>query len=351
MPRYIGLDVHAQSCTVAVVGESGKRLSCQVVETSKPALLQALRAIPSPRHLCIEEGTHSAWLHEILSGHVAELVVTMPPKREGAKNDERDAFRLAEDLRRGAIETRVFKAPTAVSRLRNAVRGYLLLTRDSTRAKNRLRAVYRSRGIQVGSEIYDDARALSEKKLPAQHHALASLFGAEVEALCELQQRALEELREQARQHPAVARVATAPGLSTIRAATVVAVVVTPHRFRTKRQFWAYCGLAIVTRSSADWERKDGHWQRSQIALTRGLNRNRNAWLKDVFKGAATTVIGKMPDHPLCEAYQRLLTGGTRPNLAKLTIARRIAAAVLAMWKQQEAYDPAKHRRQPAVVA
>ncbi len=25
----------------------------------------------------------------------------------------------------------------------------------------------------------------------------------------------------------------------------------TPHRFRTKRQFWSYCGLGIVTRSSS----------------------------------------------------------------------------------------------------
>ncbi|MFC1611322.1 hypothetical protein ACFL6C_10200 [Myxococcota bacterium] len=35
----------------------------------------------------------------------------------------------------------------------------------------------------------------------------------------------------------------------------------------------------------------------------------------------------------------------TKPHLARLTIARRIAATVLAMWKNQEAYDPKKQDR------
>ena len=51
-----------------------------------------------------------------------------------------------------------------------------------------------------------------------------------------------------------------------------------------------------------------------------------------------------MTDHPLHQDYQRLIDGGMRPNLAQLTIARRLAAAVLAMWKHEEAYDPERHR-------
>jgi len=42
------------------------------------------------------------------------------------------------------------------------------------------------------------------------------------------------------------------------------------------------------------------------------------------------------------QAYQRLLTT-TKPNLARLIIARRLAAAVLAMWKHGEDYEPTKH--------
>ena len=38
----------------------------------------------------------------------------------------------------------------------------------------------------------------------------------------------------------------------------------------------------------------------------------------------------------------RQLAGGTKPNLAKVTLARKIAATALAMWKTKEAYDPKK---------
>ena len=44
--------------------------------------------------------------------------------------------------------------------------------------------------------------------------------------------------------------------------------------------------------------------------------------------------------------YKRLLAAGTKPNLAKLTIARKLAAIALSMWKSKEKYDPTKHRKQ-----
>jgi transposase len=128
----------------------------------------------------------------------------------------------------------------------------------------------------------------------------------------------------------------------------MIPIVMTPHRFRTKRQFWSYCGLGIVMRSSSDWVRSstDGKWQRAQVNKTRGLNYQHNQQLKLIFKGAATTVITKLPSEPLHADYQRLLAQGTKPNLAKLTLARRLAAITLALWKNAEVYDPGKVRKQ-----
>jgi hypothetical protein len=40
-----------------------------------------------------------------------------------------------------------------------------------------------------------------------------------------------------------------------------------------------------------------------------------------------------------------MLASGTKPHLAKLTVARQIAAIVLATWKSQEEYDPGRSRR------
>jgi len=163
----------------------------------------------------------------------------------------------------------------------------------------------------------------------------------ELDGLTKLADQADERLRTEAKKHPIIRRLATAPGLGPIRAAEVVAVVVTPERFRTKRQFWSYCGLGIVTRTSADWVREGKRWVRAPVTQTRGLTRKRNPMLKAVFKGAAKSVT-HMSDHPLKRGYERLLEAGSKPNLAQVTIARRIAAIVLAMWKKQEDYDPAK---------
>ena len=105
---------------------------------------------------------------------------------------------------------------------------------------------------------------------------------------------------EEAKRHKSYSILKTCPGLGAIRTAQLLPIVVTPYRFASKRSFWAYCGLAIVMRSSADWVRtQDGSWARTTLQKTRGLNRNSNHTLKYVFKGAATTVIGRRGDEPL----------------------------------------------------
>jgi hypothetical protein len=69
------------------------------VETNAQALVAAVRAIPGTRHLCLEEGTLSGWLYEVLSPHVVELVVAGVSESQGAKNDKLDPFARAEQLR------------------------------------------------------------------------------------------------------------------------------------------------------------------------------------------------------------------------------------------------------------
>ncbi len=146
----------------------------------------------------------------------------------------------------------------------------------------------------------------------------------------------------ESRRHPISRVLETTPGIGPIRAAQLIPIVVTPWRFRTKRQFWSYCGFGIVTRSSSDWLQENGRWVRAPVRQTRGLSFSHNRQLKWIFKGAATTVIAHTDANPLRDHYDALLAGGTKPNLAKLTIARQVAAIVLAMWKTQGKYDPEK---------
>jgi transposase len=43
----------------------------------------------------------------------------------------------------------------------------------------------------------------------------------------------------------------------------LVALLQTPHRFRTKRQLWTYSGLALQTHDSAQYSYAQGQLQRS----------------------------------------------------------------------------------------
>jgi transposase len=345
--RYIGMDAHSQTCTLRVLTAAGKEVGRQVVETNGSALVQVIRSIAGTKHLCLEEGTQSAWLYELLKNEVDELVVTMPGRRGEQKDDARDALQLAEGLRAGAIKQQVYKACGPYSELRAAMRSYGILRCDVARTKNRLKALYRSRGIATpGEDVYRPEKHHDwEKLLPAPQRQSAALLYSQIESLTELWAAAEQRLLAASKPHKIIRILSTAPAIGPIRAAQIVATVVTPHRFRTSRQFWAYCGLGIAMRSSSDWVRdRQGQWVRSNKYQTRGLNRNRQPMLKAVFKGAAQQVATRMTSHPLHADYQRLLDAGTKPNLAQLTIARRLAAAVLAMWKREEVYDPEKHR-------
>ena len=291
MDRFIGMDTHSQTCTLRALTLTGKEVTRQVVETNGAALIQAVRSIPGTKHLCIEEGTQSAWVYELLKNEVDELVVTMPPRRPGQKDDARDALQLAQGLRTGAITQRVYKACGPYSELRAAVRSYGILREDVTRAKNRLKALYRSRGIATpGDEVFRlDKHLQCEKLLPLPQQQSAALLHSQVEALTELWGTAQKRLLVASKPHKIVKILATAPAIGPIRAAQIVAAVVTPHRFRTSRQFWAYCGLAIAMRSSSDWVRdRQGQWVRSHKYQTLGLNRNRQPTLKEYSRAQHT---------------------------------------------------------------
>ncbi len=109
---------------------------------------------------------------------------------------------------------------------------------------------------------------------------------------------------------------------------------------------WAYCGLAVVTRSSADYEVvEQGLRRRRRSTQTRGLNREYNRRLKRVFKSAA---LEALKDDSIKKIYERLAAKGIRSEMALLTIARKIAAVSLAMWKSGEEYDEKKLTKQAA---
>ncbi len=119
------------------------------------------------------------------------------------------------------------------------------------------------------------------------------------------------------------------------------------HRFRTKRQLWAYSGLALETRVSGEYRFADGQLRRSKKLLAIfGLNQNHNHDLKNIFKGAATRASAR--PGPFQDFYQALLAKGMKPSMARLTLARKIAAITLSLWKKGARFDAEQLKRQAA---
>ncbi len=138
--KYIGMDVHKETISIAVRNSSGKLVMECVIETKASTILQFFQGLSGSLQVTFEEGTWAAWLYDLLKPHVTELVY-----------QQLDALRL-------------------------------------------------------------------------------------------LRQQARKELLAEARKHRATKLLSQIPGIGSLRAAHLVALIQTPHRFRTKRQLWTYSG-------------------------------------------------------------------------------------------------------------
>jgi transposase len=153
-----------------------------------------------------------------------------------------------------------------------------------------------------------------------------------------LRQEVRRDLLAESKKHKAWKRLCEIPSIGPIRAAVLLGILQTAHRFRTKRQLWTYSGLGIEGHSSADHQVVKGQLQRKKKHVeVRGLNRNCNHDLKNLFKGAAVAAATK--PGPFEEFHAALLAKGMRPEMARLTLARKIATIVLIVWKRGVCFD------------
>src|SRR5580704_7243130 len=101
--KYIGMDVHKDSISIAVLNSSGKLVMECVIETKAITILEFVHGLRGSLHLTFEEGTWAAWLYDLLKPHVMRVVVCDPRRngylKQGSKSDRSDARKLAELLR------------------------------------------------------------------------------------------------------------------------------------------------------------------------------------------------------------------------------------------------------------
>jgi transposase len=351
--KYIGLDIHKEAISIAALNGSGKLVMESIIETEAATILQFVNSLRGQLHMTFEEGTWAAWLYDLLKPHVHRLVVCNPRRnallKEGSKSDKIDARKLAELLRGGLVRP-VYHGENGLRTLRELARSYLTLSKDVTRVMNRLKALYRGWGIPCGGvEVYDPRyRAQWLKKIPeAGVRRRAEIFYEQLDGLRPVRQKARHELLIESRKHKPAKLLRQIPCIGPIRAAMLLALMQTPHRFRSKRQLWAYSGLAVNTHDSAQYRYVGGQLQRSKKPQQlRGLNQNHNHQMKELFKSTATNATRCAG--PFQDFYARLLGKGMEPEMARLTLARKIAAITLTIWKKGDRFDANQLKAQAA---
>src|SRR5207249_8216338 len=124
-------------------------------------LLDFVKGLRGTIHLTFEEGTQSAWLYDLLKPHEAKCVVCNPRKnellKEGNKGDRIDVQKLSQLLQAGMLRP-VYHGDHGTRALKELVHGYESLVGDRTRVKNRLKAIYRGRGISCEGEAVYQAK-------------------------------------------------------------------------------------------------------------------------------------------------------------------------------------------------
>ena len=156
--KYIGMDVHQATISVAVMDAGGKLIMECLLETKAATIVEFIRGLHGTLSLTFEEGTSAAWLHDLLKPHVSRLVVCDPRKnallKDGNKSDRIDARKLAELLRGNQLHP-VYHGEHGVRTLKELGRSYLTITQDVTRVMNRIKALYRSWAIPcAGTTVY-----------------------------------------------------------------------------------------------------------------------------------------------------------------------------------------------------
>ena len=342
--KYIGMDVHKESVSIAVRNAGGKIAMESVIEAKANTILEFIDGLRGEVHVTFEEGTWSEWLYDLLKPHVRKLVVCDPRRnallKEGNQNDRVDARKLAELLQNNQLRP-VYHADHGLRAMKELVRSYLTITKDLSRVMTRVKAIYRSWGIPCsGTQVYSSSHRSEwlEKICEPGVRRRAEHYYQQLDALRLLRLEVRKDLLAESKQHAIWKRLRQIPSIGPVRAAVLLGIVQTAQRFRTKRQLWTYSGLGIEGHSSADHQVINGQLQRRKKPIEiRGLNKNCNHHLKNLFKGAA--IVASTKPGPFQEFYTALVAKGIRPEMARLTLARKIATIVLIVWKRGVCFD------------
>lgn len=334
--------MHLDTTAISIRDRRGALVKRVVVPTNRRALREALRGIRGRTRIVCESGPLAAWIHDTLETKLREVVVCDRRRTRlstsGAKTDRIDADRLSDLGRREQIH-RVHVPQGDAALLRRYALHYVRLQRERSRVIQRLRSLFVECGIRVKTHRSTPQRVPLRRLTSPGATYVARAYLRQLEVMTTLVVEARASLLTLAQRWPCVTLLQTIPYIGEVRAAEIVAVAGSPDRFRSLRAFWAYGGLGVVQKLSAEHRVENGKAVREERA--RGIRlRVGQPLLKRVLRDIALHAsLGRGYFRSVFEAQ---IARGKTPAVARIALARKIAAIILAVWRSGKPYSEAR---------
>jgi len=272
--RFVGLDVHADTISVAIAEKAAVR-SVGTIPNREESIRRLVKKLNEGGEwaACYEAGPTGYTLYWQLTklGIACEVIApALVPTKPGdrVKTDRRDAERLASSFRAGEL-TSVWVPDAAHEALRDLVRAREAAKQDQLRARHRLGKYLLRHGKRppqtlrawtekyldwIKREVSFDQRAQQltlEDYLAEVDHAGLRIARLD-EAIDEAIEQAPEEMRE------LIQALQALRGIAKVGAVTIVADVGTLSRFEHPRKLMGYSGAVSSEHSSGAKTRRGG---------------------------------------------------------------------------------------------
>ena len=324
---YIAIDWSIEGVSIAWMrANSIKPIIVDNIPANIKAIKEHLKVLGGKKILTIEETTGAHWLYVELKDNVEKILICNPNRNrlleEGSKTDKIDAGRLCHLLRSGLLKEVYHTDDENNYKIRKLVSAYKDMITAKVRVMNQYSAVYRSLGLKVKKDSYDNKDETMNFIIDYQTGLIEKL---------EEEQEKFDKLFEKAvKENRVIKNICEISGFGNILAVKAYGIIIDASRFKNKYRLWCYSGLVKNKRESGkrSFNKKSSHYSRS---------------LKCVFKMATqAALIGK---NDVREYYEYLLKEGYTEKDSRNAVTRYLATSVYAVMKHKIKYEPYHWRK------
>lgn len=357
--RHVGLDVHAETITVAVAEPDGSVRALGMIRNRPEAVRKLVTKLGPAAQLrvCYEAGPTGYplyWQLAALGVHCDVIAPSLVPTKAGdrVKTDRKDASRLARCYRAGDL-TAIWVPDAATEALRDLVRAREVAKQDQLRARHRVskfllrHGCHRPEGMRAWTGRHEQWLADLRFELPTlqivfdEYRTNLALLAERISRLEHAIEAALPTLAPA--QQALVGALATLRGVRTVTAATLVSELGTLRRFARPRQLMGYAGLVPREHSSGSGVHRGAITKTGNAHVRRVLIEA--AWAYRHRPNPDSAILRKrQQDQPhdvvaiatraqqrLCSRYHRLIYMRKPPLVAATTIARELLGFIWAI--------------------